>query len=480
MLNIQPVSFIRNFNLKNNYQKNYTSSLAPLKCDTISFSGARNLNHSLQDAFDNKEICEEISKNAKPAKENLEKSLIRGLQGLIVSSQNPDGIIEPISVRIKDGTSIREKATSKFEEAIINHDITNFINLNKAEDIKKTVQDLVGARIIVNQSNTKKNAAIIDSLIYLVEKNELKIRRIEIIAPDEKGLEPYFDDNDLERLKNAVNSKRGYYEEKINIKRQPSKSGYSAIHLDLDLSDENMIAKNNGYKGELQIIGTDVAYFKDLEDYCYKIKQGKDVKSGHPAYNMLIQHLNKYFEYNEKGKTKEQNEAVANSYKEAFNEYTRRAYIFQRRKNQNAPDYDKTHLPSLEDCGMQGKLPKYLDFNYLQKIRILCDTLYELYDKKKISGNVDADLLQRYSIVVNDALRAADNKTATQIKRLLDSLYEICSEQKVLDKIDFDLLEAHRFMMNVMLKNTDSRTSKQVKNILDQLYFLKVPDDFTP
>ena len=430
MLNIQPARFLRNFAYKNNnVQKRTFSNLAPLKRDTVSFSGARNLNHSLQDAFENKEICEEISKNAKPAKDSLEKSLIRAMQDLIVSPQNPDGIIEPISARIKDGTSIREKATSKFEEAIVKHDITHFINLNKPEDIKTTVEDLVGARIIVNQSNPKKNASIIDSLISLVESGELKIRKIEIIAPPEDGIEPYFDDDDLERLKDAVNFKRGYCEKKLNIDRQPSKSGYSAIHIDLDLSDENMIAKNNGYKGELQIIGSDVAYFKDLEDYCYKIKQGKDIKSGHPAYSMLVQHLNKYFEYVESGKSKEQNDAVAESYKNAFNKYTYRAYIFQRRKDQNAKGYDKTHLPSLEECGMKGYLPEDLDFNYLQKIRRVCDTLYELCEKGKIDKSVDIAMLQTYIFLTNDMLRNTDSKTIKQVKKIFDQLYFLTTPQ---------------------------------------------------
>lgn len=430
MLNIQPVSFLKNFNYKNNnVSKRTFSNLAPLKNDTVSFSGARNLNHSLQDAFDNKEICEEISKNAKAAKDNLEKPLSRALQDLVVSPQNPQGIIEPISVRIKDGTSIREKATSKFEEAIITHDITHFINLNKTEDIKKTVEDLVGARIIVNQSDTKKNTAIIDSLISLVQSGELTIKKIAIIAPPEDGLEPYFDNDDIERLKDEVNAKRGHFAEKIKIDRQPSKSGYSAIHIDLDLSDENMIAKNNGYKGELQIIGSDVAYFKDLEDYCYKIKQGKDIKSGHPAYNMFVQHLNKYFEYAEAGKSKEQNDAVAESYKNAFNKYTYKAYLFQRRKNQNAPDYDKTHLPTLEECGMKGYLPEDLDFNYLQKIRRICDTLYELCEKGKISKDVDIEMLQTYIFMVNDMLRNTDSKTTKQVKKVFDQLYYLTTPQ---------------------------------------------------
>jgi hypothetical protein len=424
MLSVNPINFAKNYNIKKNNFISNRPVFRTLERDTFTFRGARSLNHSLQDAFDNKKICEEISKNAKVAKDNLEKPLVKEMQDIVVSETNPDGIIEPISVRIKDGTSVREKATSKFEEAIIKHDITNFINLNKSEDIKKTVEDLVGARIIVNQLDTKKNAAIIDHLISLVKNHNLKIKNIETIAPQESNLTPYFDQDDLDRLELAVNEERGESASKIEIQKVPSKSGYCAIHIDLDLSDEDLFAKNNGYKGEIQILGSDVAYFK--------VKQDKDIKSGHPAYNTFANHLNKYFKYYDSTKTEKENKEIANKYKEDFNEYTYRAYLFQRRKNQDMPNYDKKHLPSLEDCEMGDRLPKDLDFNYLQKIIEQCDELYDLSQKDKINKNVDIDLLQSSYFKINNMLDNTNPKVVKKTKKILDRLYTLTNTQNTM------------------------------------------------
>ncbi|MBR2068677.1 MAG: hypothetical protein IJ877_02835 [Candidatus Gastranaerophilales bacterium] len=422
MLNINPINFTRNFNFnsKKNNNTNFNAVLLkPLECDTVSFTGARNLNHGLLEAFDNKKICEEISQNAKVAESNLRKAMNKNFADLATSKQNPNGIIEPIQVRTKSPRSIREKATSKFEEAIVNHNEKNFINLNKAEDIKRILQDIVGARIIVNQSDTAKNAAIIDRLIQMVEQDELKIQEIEIIMlPEEEGIEPYFDDMDLERLLTAVNMRR---KTPIEIKRTPSTSGYSAVHIDVDLSDENMISKNAGYKGEIQIIGHDVAYFKDLEDYCYKVKQNKDIKSGHSAYKPFIDHLNKYFENPDKG----------DEYKEAFEEYTYKAYLLQRKKDPTQSGYNKTHLPSLRECQMDNLLPKDLDFNHLAKIKSNCDRLYEIANRNSIPER-DLVSLKLHSDFMNDYLKEYDSKTEKQIRYHLDQLYDLNRGQSVL------------------------------------------------
>ena len=373
MLNITPVNFLKNNYLTKKSNIVTAPKLKPLAYDTVSFSGARSLNHSLKNAFDNMEICEEIYSNAEVPEENLRKMLKSVLSDLISSKSNPDGLIGPIATRRKSPESIREKATSVFEEAIIKHDTNNFINLNKAEDIKKAVHDIVGARIIINRVDKEKNSVIIERLISLVKSGKLKIKEIELLTPpNDEGIKPYFEDYDLERLKKEVNKQGKYHIEKI--KKTPSPSGYSALHLDIDLHDDNIPSKNAGFEGEIQIIGTDVAYFKDLEDCCYKIKQDKNIKGGHPAYYPFIKHLKKWL-YGENDKINEKN-------KELFDEYTHKAYIIQRKKDPQAQDYNRTHLPTIAECGMQGVIPSEFDFNYLQRIKEYCDKLCSILNKK--------------------------------------------------------------------------------------------------
>ena len=78
--------------------------------------------------------------------------------------------------------------------------------------------------------------------------------------------------------------------------------------------------------------------------------------------NSFVEYLNKYL-----------NDKKHPSYKNDFAIYTQRAFAMQRAK-QHGNDFVNdfvysSQLPSLQDCGMENKLPPELDFNYLQQIK---------------------------------------------------------------------------------------------------------------
>ena len=416
MLSINPVNFLRN----NYYYKNNSISapgLKPLAKDTVSFRGQRELTDIRTIVRDNAN-CVDVSKNAKIAENNLKKALNEEMSGLIASEINTEGIIEPIKSRIKDPNSIEEKVTSIIADGVLN-DPSKVFQPKDQNSIKKHINDIVGARIILKQPEPEKNSPIIQTLIKMIHDEKIKVKKVEVITPQgDEGIKPYFTYDDLDELKSVV----GHH--KYNTK--PSETGYSALHIDLDLSDENLPAKFSGYSGELQIMGPDVAYFKDLEDFCYKIKQGKSVPSGHYAYNTLVEHLNKYFKYNDKTKTDAENKKIANRYKALFGEYTRKAYIIQRKKDVNSPDYNYEHLPSLEDCAMAGQLPNDLDFNYLQKVKKYCDSLYDL-SKRADLDEATIKNLTRCNNVINKLLVNTNQKTRNSITKTLDKLYQLTS-----------------------------------------------------
>jgi len=385
MLLISPIKFSNPFKIqKNNYNKVgfQGSNLKPLAHDTISFSGARSLNENLLGAFKNEEQCKEVEINASSARDTLEQNLNEVFSD-IQSNEANKGVIFPIQTRIKGWDSIREKTASKLEEAIINHDIDNFINPNKPADIKKIINDIIGARFIVKKADEDANRVIIDRLIELVEANKLKITSIDVILPENSDdFKPYIKNDDLEELAAVANIKNKENHLDIpEVKVNPIKSmsGYSAIHIDVDLSDDEMPVKFSDYKGELQIIGGDVAYFKDLEDLCYKLLQNKNIKSGHGAYQYFVN----YFENNLYNRANVENiqnlsdKEFKIQRQQDFQEYTRLAYIIQRKKNPQASNYDKGHFPTLEECGMQDILPPQLDFNKLMKLKESCDKIYK-------------------------------------------------------------------------------------------------------
>ena len=64
-----------------------------------------------------------------------------------------------------------------------------------------------------------------------------------------------------------------------------------ALHLDIDLADYEYKAKNNGYKGEIQIVGQDISRLKEVEDFPFSLlAYNMETKlSDRPSYEETIE-----------------------------------------------------------------------------------------------------------------------------------------------------------------------------------------------
>ena len=410
MFNINSVNFVKNnYVIKNNTLPKLT--LKQLTKDTVSFTGQRELTDVRSIVRENAN-CEELAENAKVAEKNLKKLLTDELSELIYSDTNPEGIVDLIKTRIKDPNSIEEKVTSIIADGVRN-DPSKVFQIKDQNSIKWHINDIVGARIILKQPDPQKNSPIIQSLIQAIRDGKIKIKKVDVIVhSDNEEVKPYFTDDIIDELKYTVGN--GKYS------KRESETGYSAIHIDVDLSDDELQAKHSGYSGEIQIMGPDVAYFKDLEDHCYKVKQSKNIKAGHPAYAPFVQHLNKYL-LDKDGKTDAE-------HKKLFDEYTYRAYIIQRKKDKNSPGYNYEHLPSIEECGMTGEIPNDLDFNYLQKIKKYCDDLYDLSTKANLNESAVKTMLNCNRII--NSLGNMNLKSRNSIMKIMDKLYQLTTYKK--------------------------------------------------
>lgn len=373
MLNIGFLNFnnIKKYTpAKQSFPNKSYSNLAPLKADTVSFSGFNRLNRGLMQALANEEVCSEVSENAKNANARLTKILNTSLGDFTASKSNPKGIIRDIETRVKTPESIKEKVASEFE-SLLSKENPKFFNPKNSEDIKKTLGDIVGARVVLREINKKETEKIINSLIEQVKNGSLKITKIESYAPSSIPEElHYFSKKDLERLKKAANEVRPKGSREVELSIQSTKAGYMALHIDVDLSSPDCIVKNNGYRGEIQFVGVDIEQLKEVEDFCYKIKQGKDIKGGNPAYKPFVE----YFRQNLKNPDYPNLESD-------FQECTSKAYAYQRKKPalefEQTKKKGKKHLPTIEECEMQGKIPPELDFNKLEEMKYHCDKIYE-------------------------------------------------------------------------------------------------------
>ena len=345
-------------------------NLKPLQKDTFTFTGNidKNKKRELVRAFmmvDNKDACQKVSENAQEAASDLYKFLRTSLSDLIATSDHPDRPIEHIKVRTKTPESIREKTANILADRILSKE--EAFNLCDSEDIKNNIRDIVGARIVLKNPNHPNAKDIIARLAEDVGNSKkdrfLKIEKIECYEQD-KNL-AYFDDSVLKKLENAENSHENQGE-KISIVHNNKKTGYVAVHIDLDMSNPNKYTLNqNGYFGEIQLVGRDVSELKEVEDLCYKLKGDNDIKGGNIAYKPFSKYFTHYYH-------------SSPNVEQYFTEYTSKAYAIQRKKE---PEYKqqgkKEKFPTIAECGLTGKVPKELDFNRLNAIKLYCDKMYE-------------------------------------------------------------------------------------------------------
>ncbi len=377
--------------VKDNFTCQKHSSLAPLAKDTVSFGTRRHrkepiekvgkaatLNQDLMKAFDNKKACEEVYKDAEFASGYLMRLLNNCFHHLLYDKRtNRKGPILGTCERTKGPKSIREKIAGALSKAITSEEPGKYaFNPNKKEEIKAHCNDLIGARIVLAKADKECSKQIIDALLPAIENGQLNITRIEHYVYRQKGIgsEQYFEYNDLKRLANAVNRQRALKGlGSIKVETKVKDSGYMALHLDVDLSNSDFTARNDKYRGEIQFIGYDVCQFKELEDLCYKINSGKEIKSGSSPYIPFSVYFKKQM----------QNPNYPNL-EDDFTEYTKRAFLFQKRRKTNIEDYfrnDKKSqykMPSIEDCQMEGRIPPGLDFRILNEIKKNCDDIYNI------------------------------------------------------------------------------------------------------
>lgn len=277
----------------------------------------------------------------------------------IISNLEKRGIIE-------FNASSKETRAKAFEK-ILNHlkkrrkgecfDINGvYIDPASIAGIKHYANDIIGARIILNDSKAAAQK-VMEALKKAANDGALNIVSIENYLPNPKKLPAgekissyeYLSARKVSRAAKAMNA---------DYRESESKSGYIAIHVNLDLSGSRFeTPKNelNGYQGEIQIIGKNVEELKDVEDLCYKLKDEKSSFS--PKYKPFKDYFTKYY----KGR----------NIQDAFNEYTYKLYLAQRKKAKTQKQ-GLFLFPTLKEMGFDKKLPPELDFNKLREIKIKC------------------------------------------------------------------------------------------------------------
>ena len=249
-----------------------------------------------------------------------------------------------------------------------------YIKPSSIAGIKHYANDIVGSRIILEDSNPRYITLVLDALKNAVNDGLLKITSIENNIPDARKLPQgatiddysYASNEQLEEFAQATGA-----ELDTNI----TKTGYIAIHINVDLSDEMFKAYSgvfNGFSGEIQIMGRDVERLKDVEDLCYKLKDNKN------AYKSVYEPFKKHFK------------PLYDLHKDDFDEYTYRLYLAQRANSKKK----RTSFPTPAELGFtEAQIPPQLDFNRLAIKKLDCD-----HDKKAKEKQNQTSKNSKYSL----------------------------------------------------------------------------------
>lgn len=318
-------------------------NLAPLEHDTVLFRGIKKetvLSKTASKKIDktsrpNHKVANKVYEESEEAFDQFRYTLnqlfnmpVIELGGVnyeerinIAIEENQNNPIVMILARRKTPNSIAEKMSS--------------LKIKSAQEARERMRDIIGARIVLSGNSQKEGDYVISKIIEAIKANKLKIKEIKVHSQDDPKLQ-YVSNRKINSLLTTCNKKN----EEIIYKNQPRDSGYLAVHL---ITGE----LQNGYKAEIQIMGLEVAKFKEIEDLCYKCHSGKLL---HKKYKSLQKDFSPL--------------AKNNKIMAQFLEYTKRAYANERLKTTHKKGMYEEFLSIPPDLNL---IPKNLDFNEIAK-----------------------------------------------------------------------------------------------------------------
>ena len=228
----------------------------PLSCDTVSFSGKNG------DARYSQAIRYGQAVRMERAANSIADLLVKKLGDVDELKDNE------IYGRGKRAHSIARKFIT---DGIIKLDDDAVIrkeNFSKTKDVNNFITDIVGTRIVMNNIGSIDD--ILNGIKSFMNKTGINIIQIENKYPksDKEGAGSYVSKDSLEDLNNTAMERLGKLTDFKPNDQSPV--GYTALHILMKLP-KNIKQEGLGI-AELQIMGPAVAKLKDVEDFCYKIK----------------------------------------------------------------------------------------------------------------------------------------------------------------------------------------------------------------
>lgn len=212
-----------------------------------------------------------------------------------------DGVAKDVNLIKKNGGNIyetegnimygRPKTVSSLGDKIVNK-IKKGNSIPDINAATKVVEDGIGTRLIVDKVDEESMQVVTDRLCEEIVAGHIKITEINNYRGD--GLPPYFSEEQINEIKNAIIKRRnldkqeGKYDENQKDfrvisgahKKAVKASGYTALQMN--------VVYDNGALGEIQIRGREMDQLAEVEHIPYDAKQGKKLK---PKYDSAVQKI---------------------------------------------------------------------------------------------------------------------------------------------------------------------------------------------
>ena len=310
---------------------------SPLTKDTVSFKATAKVLKSRADGV-SKHTAMKFRKEAEANYERVIQYIDNLFGKLVATDMTPSNPIEALKWRLKMPDSIVEKSATR--------------EWQSKDELFENMTDLYGTKIVMRDGSKKAVRKILQIFKTEIEKDRLRLVEIEnkrpMIAAKMHGHDAekwdYASEQVLDDIYNtAVAKKRNI------IKYTPNdytETNYPGLHF---------LFRFPGQKWcfELQLMGHDVAVFKDMDDIIYKILGNKNVNPKFKEFADIIEPLK------EPGNAK---------ILDKFNAYRAEAFLFQRDKEPTTfrRTGNEYFLPLRYD------IPQELDFNNLYQVFLKC------------------------------------------------------------------------------------------------------------
>ncbi len=330
----QNLKFHFNAGLKQEYTRTFVHSqkhhaLSLLQNDTVSFGGNKKITDKAYYAGLGNTVRAVLNEAQEPY-EHFKSTIQEVFHDYCEFEGNtPKDPIGTLIVNQKSIKSLREKCASR--------------EISSSARAKDEIRDVIRARIVLNGENNYGDRKVCNALIRAVKSGKAKIVGVKNYYEMHKDYcngedSQYIPIQSLLKLDEAITKKQGISAlESGTVKN----SGYHAVHVCFRLE--------NGFYGELQIMGEKMEKIKELEDVIYKI-------SGNKPVDEKFAQVQKAYDEHVRGGSKEA----------LLSEYTRRAYNAERLKElgKYTGFKDTEFLPLPEKFG----LPEIFDLNNIAKI----------------------------------------------------------------------------------------------------------------